>query len=120
MTKELYENLNRAFVTDDPPTHAVAITEDEKVYLVARIYEHYYPTMPENQRNGGYRGTVIAELVDKGKYCVLNFVKTYRELGEAQTAFRKMASDLGMKYAGNARELKRLLKGIVVEERQTA
>lgn len=118
MTKELYNNLQRAFVTDCPPTHAVGITADERVYVVARIYESYCPNMAKPNR--GYCGTVIGEMIDRGSYCVLDFVANYRTLTEAQTAFRKMAREQGMSYAGNAKELKRLLKKVAVEERQSA
>ena len=68
MTKNLVIELSRAFETDCPPIHAVGIAPDEKVYVVAEIYESYYPAMPVGERNRGYIGTSICELVDYGTY----------------------------------------------------
>lgn len=112
MTKNLISELSRAFETDCPPVHAVGIAPDEKVYVVAEIYEGYYPAMPEGERNRGYIGTSICEMVDKGSYCGLRFVENYRVKARAQEAFKRMASEKGFLYASDQLKLNRILEKI--------
>lgn len=118
MTKDLYGALSRAFVNNSMPTHAAGITADGKVYVVARIYESYCPNM--TPRNNGYEGTIIGELIDCGGYCAVKPLKTFRSVSDARASFEEMANARCMKYANNAKELKRLLKGVHVAERQSA
>lgn len=109
MTKNLISELSRAFETDCPPIHAVGIAPDEKVYVVAEIYEGYYPAMPEGERNRGYICTSICELVDYGTYCGLKFVENYRTKARAQEAFKRMANEKNLIYASDQLKLNRLL-----------
>lgn len=109
MTKNLISELSRVFETDCPPIHAVGIAPDEKVYVVADIYEGYYPAMPEGERNRGYIGTSICEMVDYGTYCGLKFIENYRFRHNAKTAFERMASEKGFLYASDQLKLNRLL-----------
>ena len=43
MTKELFNAVSRAFKTDCPPIHAVAIDDNERVYVLAVMFEGYSP-----------------------------------------------------------------------------
>lgn len=109
MTKTMLSELSRAFETDCPPIHAVGIAPDGQVYVVADIYESYYPAMPEGERNRGYIGTSICEMVDKGSYCVLKFIENYRVKARAQEAFKRMASEKGLICASDQLKLNHLL-----------
>ena len=109
MTKNLISELSRAFETDCPPVHAVGIAPDEKVYVVAEIYEGYYPAMPEGERNRGYISTSICELVDKGSYCGLKFIENYRVKARALAAFKRMASEKDLICASDQLKLNSLL-----------
>lgn len=114
MTKELYGALSRAFTNSHMPTHAVGITADDKVYVVARVYGSYCPNM--TPQNYGYEGTIIGELIDCGGYCAVKPLKAFHSVSNARKAFEEMANAQGMKCANNAKELKRLLKAVRVEE----
>lgn len=109
MTKNLIIELSRAFETDFPPIHAVGIAPDGQVYVVAEIYDSYYPAMPVGERNHGYISTSICELVDKGSYCGLKFVENYRVKARAQEAFKRMASEKGFLYASDQLKLNHIL-----------
>lgn len=109
MTKNLISELSRAFETDCPPIHAVGISPDEKVYVVADIYEGYYPAMPEGERNRGYIGTSICEMVDYGTYCGLRFIENYRGKARAQEAFKRMACEKDLICASDQLKLNRIL-----------
>ena len=115
MTQNLFNDLSRAFITDCPPIHAVAVSHDEKVFVVAEMHKSYYPRMPKGNRNRGYISTDICELVDKGVYCTLKTIKSYRYPTDAQITFSGMARENGWAYANNRKELNRILKKIFVD-----
>ena len=115
MTRELYENLSRAFTTDCPPTTMVGVDNDERVFVVAQIYESYYPKMPKGERNSGYQYSGIFEMIDEGKYCTLRDVKLFRYVPNAEIAFKKMAREQNWQYADNSAELKKILQSISVD-----
>ena len=115
MTRELYENLCRVFTTDCPPTTMVGVDSDERVFVVAQIYEHYYPQMPKGERNSGYQYSGVFEMIDEGKYCTLRDVKLFRWKYNAESAFRTMAREQNWRYADNPAELKKLLQSISVD-----
>ena len=117
MTQNLFDDLSRAFITDCPPIHAVAVSHDEKVFVVAEMHESYYPRMPKGNRNRGYISTDICELVDRGVYCTLAPIKHYRYSTDAQIAFSLMARENGWAYANNRKELNRILKKIFVDNK---
>lgn len=106
MTRELYENLGKAFTTDCPPITVVGVDNDERVFVVAQIYESYYPKMPKGARNSGYQYSGIFEMIDKGDYCVLRDVKLFRWKYAAEIAFRTMAREQNWRCADNNAELK--------------
>lgn len=117
MTQNLFNDLSRAFITDYPPIHAVGISEGDKVFVVADIYESYYPNMPKYERNRNYVSTSICELVDKGKYCVLRSIENYHDTVKAQIAFREMAEKCNLRCARNNSQLNRILKKISISDK---
>ena len=119
MTKELFNAVSRAFKTDYPPIHAVAIDDNERVYVVADMFESYRPAMPEGMRNHGFLGTGIFELRDTGKgYCDMPDIKFFRHALRAHIEFSHFAK--GMKTAENERTLKELLKNVHVDDEAAA
>ena len=116
MTQNLFNDLRGVFDNDYPPIHAVGISDNDKVFVVADIFESYYPAMPKYERNHGYIGSIICELVDHEKYCALRFVESFHSLAKAQIAFRVMARECKLRYAGNKKELNRLLKKISISD----
>ena len=116
MTQNLFNDLSRVFDTDYPPIHAVGISQGDKVFVVADIYESYYPGMPKYERNRNYVSTSICELVDKGKYSGLRFVENYHDMVKAQIAFRDMAEKCNLRYARNKSQLNRILKKISITD----
>ena len=115
MTKELFNAVSRAFKTDCPPIHAVAIDDNERVYVLADMFEGYSPTMPEGPRNYGFWGSGIFELRDTGKgYCDMPKIKFFRHFVRAEIAFWDFSK--GMKIAKTERELQALLQNVTVNE----
>lgn len=116
MTKEMYRNLKIAFKTDYMPITAVGVSEDERVFVVAQCYESYLPTMPAGRRNRHYLYSGVFEMIDKGNYCALRDLKIFRQLVDAEIAFRGMAREMNLQVAQDNDELKKLLQTVTVDD----
>lgn len=116
MTKELYQTLSRIFKIDETPTERVGVTADERVYILAQIYERYYPKMPEGARNSGYIGTGVFEVVDKGTHCGLRQVFLSRAIFPARITFSDMAHAEKWRVAYNEAQLKEILATFDTEQ----
>ena len=112
MTKNLYNSLSRAFKNESTPTIIVGVTADERVYIVAKIYESYLPKMPAHKRNRGYICTGLFELIDKDNYCGLREVVTGRGSETALNAFSDRAHAEHWQTANDEAELEALLAKI--------
>lgn len=116
MTKEMYQSLSRIFDEESTPTIIVGVTADERVYIVAKIYESYLPKMPAHKRNRGYICTGLFELIDKGDYCGLREVVTGRGSEKALTAFSERARTEHWQTARDEDELDDILMTITQRE----
>ena len=119
MTKELYQTLSRVFKADETPTERVGITADERVYILAEIYESYRPRMPAGARNSGYIGTGVFELIDKGDYCGLRQVFLSRAIFPARITFSDMAHAEKWRVAHNEARLKEIMATITVDTEES-